>query len=61
MMQCGSKKPLRDKNHGLFPGTASKEQRGSDHWQGALGVVSVTSQGCFCLHLFLLFIKCKKE
>lgn len=63
MMQCGSKKPLRDKNHGLFAITALKEQRGSEHLQPAPGVVSITLQGCFqgCLDFFLLFFKCKNE
>lgn len=63
LMQCGSKKPLRDKNHGLFTITALKEQRGSERLQPAPGVASITLQGCFqdCLDFFLLFFKCRKE
>lgn len=63
MMQCGTKKPLRDKNHGLFTIPALKEQGGREHSQPAPGVVSTTLQGCFphCLDLFLLVFKCKNN
>lgn len=63
MMQCGTKEPLRDKNHGLFTIPALKEQQGREHSQPAPAVVSITLQGCFSHGwiYFCYFLNAKRD
>lgn len=61
MMWCGSRKPLRGQNHGLFTTRAWREQQGSECWQAAPGAAPAHCSFQGCLGFFSCFLFLMRE